>query len=500
MSSTGSITADGGHGGGGENTVGFNRVGGGSGGGSGGHIVLSSGSFVDIQGMAQGAGTWYRDDEDEADHFARPLSAVGGGGGAGNDNRGGAREIGPTTWRCDAIPSARLNIDPLPVPPAGINGNCYDNSAGLTALPNLGNPNGPALGAGGDGGPGIIQIHVADPAMNLRFSGIDDNGDLTYGGVPGAPGSGTVDDAIDVSMASAPPPLGWFSPDLPVDTFVPFFGRFSIAQSDWIPLGLARVAADGTTGQVSFRFGGTLADDTSNAAGQVLRLGDAVSQQDPLVGPDVLNPVGTAPFIDNDGLTCVLDATTVDDLYLANTQLLRQFSIELLDSTDPTNPMRFDIAGAEFVGSTSLLVCNIANTSFNMQDFVDAAGGAVSASLIRHDFRLFTGAVADLYPEDTEVRILFDATILDPATGLPSETMSFSATNAVTAGEPTSNIALLNDGDPMPPPDPNNDFVGWDFVRFRVIFDLDAGATQDGIPLGVPRPSLDFIRLPFLFQ
>ena len=38
----------------------------------------------------------------------------------------------------------------------------------------------------------------------------------------------------------------------------------------------------------------------------------------------------------------------------------------------------------------------------------------------------------------------------------------------------------------------------WDFIRFRVEFDLDADGTT-GINLSAPRPALDFVRIPFRF-
>ena len=114
---SGQIKARGGPGGGGENTIFLNRVGGGSGGGSGGHVVLETAAFVDLS-QAQG--------------FA--LDVRGGQGGAGKDDRGGAYRtntgIQETSPKKDACPP------------------------GFTGC--LGHVD----GAGGDGSPGLIQLHV----------------------------------------------------------------------------------------------------------------------------------------------------------------------------------------------------------------------------------------------------------------------------------------------------------------------------------------------------
>ncbi|MEM6675506.1 MAG: hypothetical protein AAF726_21835, partial [Planctomycetota bacterium] len=82
LGASGSIAADGGDGGAGENMIFFDRVGGGSGGGSGGHIVLSSAESIVIVAEASGpsVGDFYLDDPNAPVHERRPLSARGGQG------------------------------------------------------------------------------------------------------------------------------------------------------------------------------------------------------------------------------------------------------------------------------------------------------------------------------------------------------------------------------------------------------------------------------------
>ena len=103
---SGRVTADGGTGGGGENTNFFDRVGGGSGGGSGGHIVMSSAASIRLHSEATATTVmdFYQDTVTAIVHEKRPVRALGGQGGAGRQDRCGADQDGETNWRSDAIP------------------------------------------------------------------------------------------------------------------------------------------------------------------------------------------------------------------------------------------------------------------------------------------------------------------------------------------------------------------------------------------------------------
>jgi hypothetical protein len=129
---SGVLRARGGTGGGGENTIYFDRVGGGSGGGSGGHVILHSARKIDLS-MAGGAG-------------GVALLATGGEGGAGKNNIGGAYPG----------PSGVFEQPPL-------------NDACPPGYPTSG-PNackGHVDGTGGDGGPGIVQLHAPGGPANI---------------------------------------------------------------------------------------------------------------------------------------------------------------------------------------------------------------------------------------------------------------------------------------------------------------------------------------------
>jgi hypothetical protein len=134
----GLILCRGGSGGGGENTLFLNRVGGGSGGGSGGHVILQTLGRVDFtrsQGPGGAPGT-----------LAGGILATGGQGGAGKNDTGGATTGG--SGKQETLPDQ--DACPDGYPPSGPNA-CR----------------GHVDGAGGDGGPGLVQLHTRtglDPA------------------------------------------------------------------------------------------------------------------------------------------------------------------------------------------------------------------------------------------------------------------------------------------------------------------------------------------------
>jgi hypothetical protein len=218
IGATGRICADGGHGGAGENTFLFDRVGGAGGGGSGGLILLESAIAVQVDALAsQGTGfnqalPFYTDNPANLRHPVRPISALGGQGGAGKDDRCGANATGAKDWKVDAIPIAafegRTDVPPLGETPANISFlNC--NAGSPT------DPEGTTPGAGGDGGPGVIQVHVPAALANFQLP-------------PSAGG--------DPTFSFAPPPVGW-SDGAFFGRLEPRFAGLSSVTSTWIALG-----------------------------------------------------------------------------------------------------------------------------------------------------------------------------------------------------------------------------------------------------------------------
>jgi hypothetical protein len=128
---SGLIRCRGGLGGGGENTLFLNRVGGGSGAGSGGHVILETAGVIDFS-LSLGAST-------TAGELAGGILATGGQGGAGKGDQGGA--ISQPGGQTQTPPT--LDACPPGYPHSGQNG-CK----------------GHIDGAGGDGSSGLIQLHT----------------------------------------------------------------------------------------------------------------------------------------------------------------------------------------------------------------------------------------------------------------------------------------------------------------------------------------------------
>ena len=458
----GRLVADGGHGGGGENVIFFDRIGGGSGGGSGGHIVLASADSISILDVATNAGPGYRDTI--SGHRGRSVSALGGQGGAGHNNSGGANEQGPSTWRCDAIDLARLNVDGVfvsvtpgvvgtseDVPPLQNQTACFRQGGMSDWL----DPDGPVLGAGGDGAPGIIQLHVPNPATDLHFA------------------FGTTWNTADLTQSLAPTPVGWNGIGAGHDTLLPLFGTISVAQSRWIPLGLARTApGGGPDDQVQFFFGGT-----SPLTGSVTRgAGNLVQPLADVLPASALQSPGTLPYVDASGLLLHMDGSNLDHSYKVNAKLMLEFSVVLEDSV---NSMTFQVVASALRPGDRLAL--LIDSSQNMiDDFISTASGTVTVALRPNFFRMSTAGDLDRYPTNSDVQIWFDATVND-ANGLPDGAQSFSAGNG---GLPATDANALN-------------AQNWDYFRFGVTFDVNASGGP--FDISAPRPALDFLRLPFKF-
>lgn len=439
---SGRIDASGGTGGPGENseqTGGITHIGGGSGGGSGGHVVLESADRIDLS-QCRSTGT-----------SPGGIYALGGNGGAGKDNLGGARPGGiPAAPQHDALPP---NSYPNTSAPCGV----VSGQAGYT----FSNSVGATICAGGDGGPGIVQLHAPTLADILTPSTIGENiykivKPPPVGSFPavGVPSYSTIND-----------PPAW-------DQLVPAFGRKSEAVSKWIALGSASVdPASSLPDAVRFLFAGT------GGSGDVLTIGSGagatVADLPPIFAGAISGSPLQPPYVAADARTLVLDGTTLpDDLYLRTPALLRRFSLELTHGARTTE---FEVGSATYDASTHELRLTVSTGGMPLAVYV--AGDAVALS--PRFFRVATDGVVDSLPASARIRIEFQATTQDllgnPDTGASSPWRS--------------ELAAL---DPNVPPNPD-----YRFLRFRVAFDL----AVDGSPLTpqTPVPSLDFVRIPFRF-
>ncbi len=399
------IDVTGGNGGGGENTAGINRVGGAGGGGSGGHLVIQAGRTIDLRACVSPG---------IAGQPAAPLMAWGGQGGEGMNGAGGSGPNGVTTPPGFDSVNLVAPFDPACVP-----------------LP----PNVNVIGSGGDGGPGVIQLHVNDLANILAPT------------VPSSTISGVV----------RPPPVGAVNVDDPStwDRLVPPFGPDSSSRSQWTSLA-------GVGGTLDLYFGGTAADGRvqTNGNGQNAR----VSLTDLIVSENLASGA-TLPRVDVDGRTLLVDQVSFfNDVWWNEPATLVDGAIEM---GPPNATLRFDIESASVVGGTVRLTVAGAGTPL--------AGFAVGTPVgVRpRYFRVRTNGVRDSLPNSASIRVTFQGAP-DDGSGAP---------NTAFASAWTANVNALES------------LPGLAFVRFQVDFDLAADGSE--LNAGSPRPSLEFLRIPF---
>ncbi len=461
----GSLTADGGYGGGGENSIFFDRIGGGSGGGSGGHIVLSSASAIIIESEATSAsvGDFYLDLSTAPIHEKRPLRALGGQGGAGKDSRCGANQNGTTQWRQDAIPLEYFGGNGT-IPPQ--QQAVWQQCNAIDACAIIEPPEGTVIGGGGDGGPGIIQLHVADPATQLLF--------------PNATGVYGVN--LDPTRSMSPPPLGWTAPDQPADVMIPFFSARSEAFSQWIPLGLARLQSGnppvGVIDQVELLF-----DGTNPADGNVIRDGTVAQELTPLLPYTALSIGGVAPSVNTSTAEFTIPAAGIDDIYTRNAALTREFAIRIREAGTIGSDVEFLVQSGEYDAANDNLLLVVDPRGPELFDTLLSMLNP-QVELVPFYFRLVSASVHDSFPVNTEIVVAFDATVVNTLTGEPSADPA----DSFSGGDITNfatNINVLNMG------------TTWDFVRFKVSFNLDSANT--GVDLAGARPGLDFLRIPYRF-
>jgi hypothetical protein len=416
--------------------------------GSGGHIILQSASQVDLSNCVQANG---------AGLFAR-----GGQGGAGKNDLGGAHApgTGPYLPNLDALPPnsyptttpATTECEVTNTTSTGTFTYAFTNTVGNGGN-NDGDPANVVTGCGGDGGPGIIQIHVQ------RLSTTPANSDLKI------PSNTTLN---PLRVIISPTPIGATPANIQTlgswDQMLPQFGRFSTGLSKWIPLGAAGVTPGSSTlHAVQFFFGGT-----STTTGLVTSAGGTVTQLPPVLS-GTLAAEPTLPYVAADLRTVVFDATGLDSVYTVNPNLMLRFGVSV---THGASTSQFEVVAASY--SAGQMRLSVATTGAPLQPFTP--GDAVSVT--PRFFRVVTNGVNDALPGSATIQVRFQAAPADAA------------------GNPTLTGAtlFLNDAAAI-----QNDVnaANFKFVRFRVDFDILADGSS--LTFSTPRPNIDFLRLPFRF-
>ncbi len=414
IGATGRIVARGGFGGGGSNSIYLNRVGGAGGGGSGGHVILESARQVVF--VAQVPAT------------QRAITATGGQGGAGKDNIGGARSEQSHT---SAETTALLDACPPGYPTSGANA-CK----------------GHVNGAGGDGGPGVIQIHAPNGIAGVVLP-------------------------VGKSLADLcqPTPLcDWGTRHLE-----PSVGLRSRAISKWYAFGQGGFdAASGASSAPVVSIG-----DIDPVSGRVLTENGAATVAAPIFGPTALQNAPVVPLIAHGGYALVFDAAfwTVgpNRRYLERPALLARCVVQLTDGFDPNRSTRFDIVFAERVDPLSTHLT--AWLDHDGPSLLASLGAAPRVSIHPAFVRVSCDGVLDALADSASVKLRFQATSAD-AFGAPTLAMSEFTSNAGTLQQWIASHGAA-------------------FLRFDVEFALtpEAGAGASRFH----RPALEFLRIPFSY-
>jgi hypothetical protein len=462
----GRIDANGGTGGGGENTNNYNRIGGGSGGGSGGHVILQSGGVIDFRTCVQSS---------DGNTFPNYNFKTGGGiyarGGEGGEADAGSQGgIGGANYQSvERAPSVDLLLSPNSYPAGGANpAPCavlVNNQGFINTLadsPPAGSYPGQIRGVGGDGGPGLIQLHVSELTQILVPDGVTNTTKMRNLLRPPPVGSTqlNIERPAGTGAGPAPHPNGW-------NLLLPIFGRDSMAQSKWIALGATSVPPTGTTPKpVNFFFAGT---DTSTGyidspTGTVPEL-PAI-----LTGTLVAEPA--LPFITADKRSIVFDASTItDDVYLRNPSLLGQFELKVEGLTAVS---MFDIATATYDSAAGTLRATVTAGGMPLN------GLTGTASIIPRFFRVQTDGTLDSLPSTSRIKIEFQAAAAT-ATGTPDTSMLTLWKTDIT--ELNTSVAPAN--------------TALRFFRFRISFEIGVG--QPALSTTTSIPALEFLKVPFKF-
>ncbi|MCE9593356.1 MAG: hypothetical protein K8S98_04110 [Planctomycetes bacterium] len=411
----GQIECRGGSGGGGENTNFFDRVGGGSGGGSGGHVILETAQQIDLTALTTTSTVG--------------IIATGGEGGSGKADNGGAH------------PDPGGIIEQLPAADACPPG--YPATGTNACL-------GQVDGAGGDGSPGIIQLHVNDftPGIDILL-----------------PVGRTLDDICKPRPLCTPSVAGVN----PTTRMVPSFGRRSRGRSVWVPVGLGSFGGGpGLDRPETFDFQGT-----DPLTGLVQTTSNVVTPLAPVIAAANIDPAGVAAPYVTSAFRIVLDGSGLSTVFTGNPALLKRYLVEV---TDGIQTERYEVNSASYDSNTSLLALTVDATDAG-RDLTFITTQPRTAALIPAFFRISTDGALDSLPDTATVLMQFEATTAD-SLGNPIEPAVFG---------PVFDLTTLNGV--------TNGLAR--FVRFDVSFDIDALGT--GLQADNAKPSVEYIRIPFRY-
>ncbi len=430
IGSSGKVHARGGNGMGGE-SIGwtYGQVSG-SGGGSGGHIVLSTASKLDLSAIditdstQAGDQNWTIADKDYYEipisgvYFTEVLNAVGG-------RRG---------WAMSAVNNADLG----------------------TGMKDDGNET-YAVGRGGAGGNGVVQIHVPEPTTDILWPSSKDteikdylhNGDVINNDLD----RDRLEEMLRIFAAPKPYAL------------VPFFSARSMFRSKWIDTGLAELRQPSTglgvdypdyNSSVLAMMGvNTSTGNINTTSGMVTALTAITSGSS-----------ASLTLFEFEGRIANASSTFAGiEHFLLQPNLLRGYGFQANSATTATRT----VVSAAYNSTTDTLTL--------LTDPADGSllvGAGANWAIQPRFFRMATSGLNDALPDSATVRIQFQGAE-ESGAGTNEPGTPFPDTNTW-----TSDLSQLE---------------GQRFIRYQVLFNIDAEST--GVDLTTPRPLMSYFKVPF---
>jgi len=401
---SGEINANGGIGFSGESQIYTDQGVSGSGGGSGGHVVLQTASFLDLSainiGTASSEAQFGNLTENEV------VTAYGG-------RRGWS---GPE-W----------------------------------TTPNDGNDT-YAIGRGGAGGNGVLQVHVPDPTRDIIWhpsaaAGVADH--IAQRAEP-AP-TKAVEDALDLIFA----PRSY--------ALVPFFSSQSMVLSDWIDTGLAELRLGDPNSYPDYANAILGFQGIATGSGLVQKTGQSVAPQ-----AELFQASTTLASFQAFQVTIPSASALFDPVFLRSPGLL--FGYDILPNA--SGSATFQVVDAAYTRSSDSMVLTTAVGDSALTFALD--NNNPTWSIRPNFFRVDTSGLKGSLPDSSSIRFEFQgADELAPGSNVPGPPVPG-------VNQWTSNLAVLQ---------------GQRFIRYRITFEADAQSV--GIGLSSPLSVLDYLKIPF---
>lgn len=409
----GKIKANGGIGMGGESVINTDKAVSGSGGGSGGHLILHSSTGLDLSTVDVG----------DASHPGQipgltPADNIQAFGG----RRGWAGPLYSTT----ADSSFRR-----------------DGNATF------------AIGRGGAGANGVVQIHVPDPATDILW-----HEDARAG--------------IDAYLASSPDGIATDRAEELLDLFtapaayalLPMYSNRTMVLSQWIDTGLAELRRDDPDRLPAYGHAEWTMSGFDPLDGRVTSVGGEVAPSDAIA----TGPLQVADF-DAFSVTIHQASDAFGAMYLRVPELLLGFDIK----PNASSSGAFEIVDARYDRAEDRLVLS---TDVGDSPMLFAINPEHPQwSVLPKYFRIDSGGEKDALPPSTSVHFEFQGADADPLLRDQAGTPFGGSDHWVT------DLAEID---------------GARFLRYRIIFDTDA--MEESLPMrNMTLPAVDYVKIPIVW-